>query len=222
MKKAVSSGLGNPLTLNRLIGIGVDNVKVDQQMSTKDITTLARRFRSIDPDTVDMLTLPTTDGFAGEAAIQVLDTAKAREYIDRLNGIVQPPPPASVRPGDVAVMVLNGNGVTGGASTAAASLTQAGYRVAGTGDALTYDYSQTVVQHAPGQQAKAALLRSSLVAGATVQEDRTLTGTGTDVALVLGVDYAGLKASAPATTAPAAGAPGPAPQDTTKVTTPPC
>ena len=63
LKKAVSSGLSNPLTLNRLIGIGIDNVRVDQQMSTKDITNLARRFRSIDADSVDMLTLPTTSAF---------------------------------------------------------------------------------------------------------------------------------------------------------------
>src|SRR3712207_2662109 len=87
MKKAVSSGLSNPLTLNRLIDIGVDNVRVDQQMSTKEIPPLARRFRSIDPDAVDMLTLPTTDGYAGGADVQLLDTKKAQEYIDRLNGL---------------------------------------------------------------------------------------------------------------------------------------
>ena len=225
MKKAVSSGLGNPLTLNRLIGIGVDNVKVDQQMSTKDITNLARRFRSIDPDTVDMLTLPTTDGFAGDAAVQLLDTAKAQEFIDRLNGVAPPPPPpASMRPSEVAVMVLNGNGRDGGATLAAASLSQAGFRVASTGDALTYDYAKSIVQYAPGQKAKAELLRGSLVSGASIEEDRTLAGSGADLALVLGADFAGLKASAPATTAPAAAAPAPGagPQDTTKVTTPPC
>jgi hypothetical protein len=65
-----------------------------------------------------------------------------------------------------------------------------------------------------------------LVAGATVEEDRTLAGSGADVALVLGADYAGLKPTASATTAPAAVAttvaPGVAPQETTKVTTPPC
>jgi polyisoprenyl-teichoic acid--peptidoglycan teichoic acid transferase len=222
MKKAVSSGLGNPLTLNRLIGIGIDNVKVDQQMSSKDITTIARRFRSIDPDTVDMLTLPTSDGFAGDAAIQVLDTARAQEFIDRLNGVTAPPPPPSVRPADVAVTVLNGNGRDGGASLAAASLGQAGFRVASTGDALAYDYTQTIVQYAPGQKTKAELLRSSLAAGASIEEDRTLAGTGADLALVLGADYSGLKTSAPAAPAPTTGAATPAPQDTTKVTTPPC
>ena len=217
MKKAVSSGLTNPLTLNRLISIGVDNVRVDQQMSTKDITTLARRFRSIDPDSVDMLTLPTSDDFAGGAAIQRLDTAKAREYIDRLNGI-QAPAPVAVRPADISIKVLNGNGADASASVAASSLTQAGYRVASTGDALSYDYSQTIVQYAPGQQAKAAALKGALAAGATIEEDKNLVGA--DVALVLGMDYTGLRASAPA--APTTGAPGPGSPDTSKPPPPPC
>src|SRR5206468_1304421 len=67
MKKAISSGLGNPLTLNRLVNIGVSNLTVDQTMSTKDITTVARKFRSINPDSIDMLTLPTTDAYIGAA-----------------------------------------------------------------------------------------------------------------------------------------------------------
>ena len=61
LKKAVSSGLSNPLTLNRLISIGVDNLTIDSTMSTSDMVTLAKRFRSLDPDSVDMQTLPTTD-----------------------------------------------------------------------------------------------------------------------------------------------------------------
>jgi len=220
MKKAVSSGVSNPLTLNRLISIGVDNVRVDQEMSTKDITTLARRFRSVDPDSVDMLTLPTFDDFAGGAAIQRLDTAKAREVIDRLNGIQ--PVPASVRPADIAVRVLNGNGGDSSASLAANSLTQAGFRVASTGNAPSHDYSETIVQYAPGQQAKATVLRSTLAAGATVEEDKSLVGA--DVALVLGLDYAGLKS--PASTAPTTGAPAspdtPDTPDTTKAPAPSC
>ena len=221
MKKAVSSGLGNPLTLNRLISIGVSNVRVDQAMSTKDITNLARRFRSIDPDTVDMLTLPTSDGYAGEAAVQLMDTQRAQEVLDRLNGVKAAPPPASVKPGDVAVTVLNGNGGDAVASTTAASLSQVGFRVASTGNALSYDYRQTIVQYAPGQQAKGALLRSTLVAGAALEEDRTLTGA--DVALVVGLDYNGLKSSAtaaPATSAPAS--PGGSTTDTTKAPAPAC
>ncbi len=208
LKKAVSSGLSNPLTLNRLIGIGIDNVRVDQQMSTKDIANLARRFRSIDADSVDMLTLPTTSAFIGGADVELLDTKRAQEFIDRLNGISAAP--VSVKPAEVAVRVLNGNGGDASASVAATSLTSAGFRVAGTGNALSYDYAATIVQYAPGQQAKANFLRSVLSAGATIEEDRTLFGA--DVALVLGLDYTGLKAPAPApgastTVAPVPGAP---------------
>ena len=221
MKKAVSAGLTNPLTLNRLINIGVDNVRVDQQMSTKDITTLARRFRSIDPDTVDMLTLPPVDGFAGGAAVQLLDTQKAQEYIDRLNGVAGEKP--SVNPADVAVKVLNGNGVDGMASRASLALQQAGFRVALTGDAPTHDYTQTVVQYAPGQQAKAALLKDVLTAGASVVPDNTLSGA--DVALVLGADYNGIKPDPASGSGAAPGstqAPGTAAPDTTKPKPPPC
>ena len=218
LRKAVSSGLSNPLTLNRLIDIGVENVRVDQQMSTKDITTIARRFRSVDPETVDMLTLPATEGFAGDAAILNLDKAKAQEYIDRLNGIrKEPPPTSSVHPAEVAVKVLNGNGGDASASRAAASLQQAGYRVAATGNALTYDYQATIVQYAPGQQAKASLLAGALTAGAKLEPDATLADA--DVALVLGADYAGLRsdvAAAPSSTV------SPAAPDTTKPRPPPC
>jgi LCP family protein required for cell wall assembly len=214
MKKAISSGLTNPITLNRLIGIGVDNVKVDQQMSSKDITTVARRFRSIDPDSVDMLTLPTSDAYIGGAAVQLLDTKQAQEFIDRLNGI-KPPPVPTIKASDVAVKVLNGNGFDASASSAAAALTGAGFRVASTGNASAYDYPQTIVQYAPGLQDKADFLRSSLAAGAKVEEDRTLIGA--DVTLVLGLDYTGLRTpSAGAATATTVAGGAPAGPTTTK------
>lgn len=194
LKKAVSSGLGNPLTLNRLIGIGVENVTVDQQMSTKDITTLARRFRSLDPEAVDMLTLPTTDAFISGADVQLLDATKAPQMLDRLNGIS--PTTSPLKPEDVTVNVLNGNGGEAAASMAATSLGHMGFRVASTGDASTYDYAETVVRFAPGRQAEAELLSRVLAAGAAVEEDRSLAGA--DVTLILGVDYTGLRTAAPA------------------------
>jgi LCP family protein required for cell wall assembly len=205
MRKAVSSGIGNPLTLNRLVNIGIDNLTVDQQMSSKDITTLARKFRSINPDTVDMLTLPTSDAYIGGAAVQLLDTKKAQDYIDRLNGVTVDP--GSTRPPDVAIDVLNGSGADSTASRAASALQLAGFKVIATGDADRYDYDQTVVRYGPGRQAKAALVRDSLAAGAVIRLDATLVTA--DVALILGADYTGV--SAPSQT----DAPGSTPVSTT-------
>ncbi|MDQ2827151.1 MAG: LCP family protein, partial [Actinomycetota bacterium] len=204
MSKAVSSGLSNPLTLNRLIGIGVANIKVDQAMSTKDITTLARKFRSLDANSVQMLTLPTTDAYAGSAAVELLDKEKAYSYIDLLNGKTAPQP-AAVHPADVSVRVLNGNGVEGSAAKAGTSLQQVGFKVLDTTSADNYGYPETIIRYAPGAQAQADLLHGYLAGGAKLERDATLTAPG--VVLVLGADYTSVRApaaaSASGTTAPA-------------------
>ncbi len=190
LKKALSSGISNPLTLNRLIGIGVDNLTIDSTMSSRDMVDLARRFRSLDPATVDMQTLPATPfTTAGGADVLRLDSAMAQPMIDKING--KPPPvPVNMRPGDVQVRVLNGNGAAGSASKAATALRNAGFAVTGSGDADTFSYATTVIQYSPAGLAKADLLKRFLNGGATLRADSTL-GTA-DVALVLGADFTGV------------------------------
>jgi hypothetical protein len=46
MAASISSGLTNPLRLNRLVGIGIDYVTIDSAFSSTDVYRLARRFRS--------------------------------------------------------------------------------------------------------------------------------------------------------------------------------
>lgn len=191
MKKAVSSGLTNPLTLNRLINIGVQYLTIDSSMSTKDIVTVAKRFRSLDPNSVDMQTLPTTRYITpGGADVQLLNKDDAQPLIDRINGKGAAGP---VRASDVQVRVLNGNGADAAASKAAFSLTNAGFQVIGSADADSFSYDQTLIRYAPGSLPKAQLLQSYLASGAQLQEDSTL-GTA-DVALVLGADYTGVRPS---------------------------
>jgi LCP family protein required for cell wall assembly len=191
LKKALSSGISNPLTLNRLIGIGVANLTIDSTMSTSDMVTVARRFKSLDPDTVDMQTLPTTPyTTAGGADVLMLNTDEAQPLIDKING-KPPPAPVTGRPGDVQVRVLNGNGGVGSASKASGLLQSAGFQVIGSGDADTFAYSKTVIRYAPSSLDKAKLLQSYLSAGATLTQDATL-GTA-DVALVVGADFTGVR-----------------------------
>jgi len=205
IRKSLASGLSNPLTLNRLIGIGVQNLTVDRTMSTSDMVTVARRFRSLDPDSVDMQTLPTKPyTTAGGADVLLVDTAAAKPLIDRINGKAPPPAPSAVRPDDVQVRVLNGNGSNGTASKVSGMLQGAGFEVTGSGDADTFSYAKTVIRYASASKAKAQLLQGYLTAGATLQEDATL-GTA-DVALVIGADFTGVRAAgAGAGAAPDAG-----------------
>ncbi len=209
LRKAVSSGLSNPLKLNRLIGIGVRDVTLDSQMSTGDIVRLARRFKSLDADTVDMLTFPTEPADVGGASVLLLNEAEAQPYIDRLNGLAPPEDATSgsARPSDIRVRVLNGYGADGVATEASVGLTTAGFNVADRGDADSYNYTVTVIRHAPGAEAKAEVLNQYVDGGAVIEEDSSLRTV--DVTLVLGSDYtgivtqpAGTDTTVPPTTAP--------------------
>lgn len=52
--------------------------------------------------------------------------------------------------GGVRVLVLNGNGVSGAASSAAQRLEAAGYRVGAAGNAPRHDYARSMVMFVPG------------------------------------------------------------------------
>jgi len=208
MRKAVSSGLSNPLTLNRLVGIGVKDVTIDSSMSTSDLVRVARRFKSLNPDTVDMLTLPTTPVMIGGADVLKLNQVEAKAYIDRLNGQSAPASGGGeIRPGDVRVRVLNGNGTEGAAAKAGNDLEGPGFNVADQGDADNFKYAHTKIRYATGQKAKAELLARYLQSGATITEDKTLRTV--DLTVAVGADYSGVRAqptpgaapSVPATTA---------------------
>lgn len=243
MKKAVSSGLSNPLQLNRLISIGVKDVTFDSGLSTKDITALGRRFSSLDPDRVLLSTFPTAPADIDGKSVLKLQTAQAQPMIDMLNGrgeedstpTTAPAPSTTALPGvkasDVEVRVLNGVGTPGAAAKAATTLTASGYVVADKGDAPALA-AKTTIAYASGQLAKAELLQGALLSPATLREDATLKSV--DVTLVLGRDYTGLKPSVstgrsatsaptttvvPTTTVPTPISPVPLPKGTT---VPPC
>ena len=236
MKKALASGITNPIQLNRLIGIGVKDVTFDSALSTKDITALGRRFSSLDPDRVVLRTLPTDPTTIEGKAVLKLQTAQAQPMIDLLNGKgtidVPPPPagpgvtsttttpsttptntggsPAAVKPADVKVKVLNGLGTPGAAGKAATGLTSLGFTVTDKTDAPALA-PKTTLSYATGQVAKAQLVQGTLLTPAVLKEDATLKSV--DVSLVLGADYAGLKPGVSVGTA------GTAPTTTTAVAT---
>ncbi len=213
MKKALSAGITNPLTLNRLVDVGVHDVTFDSALSTKDLSNLGRRFSSLDPERVVLRTLPTDPADIDGKAVLKLQTAQAQPMIDLLNGrssldvpsstvtTTSPAttvPASAVKPSDVRIRVLNGVGTPGAAAKAAASLTAAGYVVADRGDAGA-PAPKTTIAYAPGQLAKAQLVQSALLTPALLKEDATLKSV--DLNLLVGTDYTGLKAAVPNGTA---------------------
>lgn len=224
IRKASRAGR-NPVRLNSLVGTAVKNVRIDDAFSTKDVLRLARRFKSLEPDAVEMLSLPVVGGRAGGASVLRLKQPDAATVIARFNGS-EPAgagegrsAPPKVVPGTVRVRVLNGSGTGGQAGSAAQALQEASFSVAGTGDADSYTYRSSVIRYGRGQAAKARLLQAYVEGGAQLREDRTVRGG--DLVLVTGSTFRGIRppaggdappAPSPAGQAPATAAPpGPSP-----------
>jgi len=211
MKTAIRNGARNPIKLNRLIDEATESVTLDKAFSTKDIRKLAARFKSLEPDAVDMLTIPTVPANIGGKAVLRLKEPEAQEILDRFTGRAPEPGAApapgsipNIPPSSVRVRVLNGTGTGGQASEVSSALSGQGFVVAGTGDGDTFKYIQNVIRYGKGQRDKAVLLQAYVQGGAQLREDLTLRGI--DLVFVTGAEYKGIRnprsAAAPTTTAP--------------------
>lgn len=190
IRKALSRGLTDPSKLNRLVGVGIDNVTVDSDLSARDIANLGKQFQSLAPDTLAQFQIPVVNDRLGQAAvvrIRDADRPRVDEIMNVFRG-VQAPGPVAVDPSAVTVRVLNGSGVAGQAGAAAAALQALGFQVPSPGNASETD--RTTILYGPEQGGKAALLELYLAAGASLVEDPSLQGV--DVVLITGSDYDGV------------------------------
>lgn len=217
MKTAIRNGARNPFKLNSLIDKSAKAVTLDESFSTKDIYNVAKRFRSLEPDAVDMLTLPTTPASIGGKAVLRLQMPEAQEILDRFSGrqrttqtTVAPGAIPNIPPSSVRVRVLNGTGTGGQAGEVSAALSGQGFVVSGTGDADSFKYIQPVIRYGKGQRDKAVLLQAYVQGGAQIREDLTLRGI--DLVFVTGAQYQGVRnprgapaAATSTTAAPASG-----------------
>lgn len=202
MHKAVRVGK-NPATLNALVGNAVKNVTIDDALSTKDILRLAKKFRSLEPDQVDMLAIPTVATRVNGASVLKFKEPDVDEVLARFRGRVEEPkvdtgPLPDISTSTVRVRVLNGSGADGQAGDVSTALREHGFAIAGIGPADTFKYTKSVIKFGTGQREKARLLQA-YVAGATViEEDRTLRGI--DAVLITGADFDGIRAPGGAAT----------------------
>ncbi|MFQ1001642.1 LCP family protein [Modestobacter sp. SSW1-42] len=167
-----------------------------------DLMELAQQMQSVTAGNIDFQTVPNVGTDRDErdlSIIRLADTATLRSFFADLSA--DPPPPAAAAapvseapastaaPADVSVEVFNGSGTAGLAAKAATGLTQAGFPVAGTGNADAMTYDATEIRFAAGDDALAAALAAAVPGAVTVPADDATAGT---VQLVLGADFNGV------------------------------
>jgi LCP family protein required for cell wall assembly len=214
--KAQSSGFTNPLELNRIIGGVTNNLTVDTGFSQNLMLSLAKRFRSLSPDSLPTTTPPTTPTVIQGNDVLLLKQPDATTTIANFLGTPQssstattrPAAPPNVHPGEVRVAVLNGSGRTGEAGRTELDLQRQGFVVTRIGSADNFGHTQSVIRYAPGAEARAQLL-ASVVQGSTISAQPDSSIIGADVVLITGQSYTGISAvPSPGKTArPASGRP---------------
>ncbi len=185
LDRAFDRGLRNPVTLDALIDATIDAVTLDDTLDGDDIIDLASRFRGFDPSSLDLYELPVEDGNVGGASIVRLRAREAESILDVFRGT----DPDQLTEASVRIRALNGTGEPGQAAEAAGALGEAGFTIAGTGDASRLGVVITEIRHPPGSHAAADLVLRWLAGGGRIVEDDDVDV----VTVVTGADWRGLR-----------------------------
>ena len=200
VEAALAKGLTNPVRANAFIGSLVHEVTKDSALKVRDVIRLAASFRSFKPSKLTSYTLPVAipSGDHPLGDILVPKQPDAERTIDRFLGRTSPATTGAAA-GGATLTVLNALGTDGLAAATATKLRRTGYRIATVGNAPAADWTRSQVRYPPGRLADAKTLAGTLVGGAGLTEDPSLSGSS--LTLVLGPGFSGIRV--PAAAAPA-------------------
>jgi LCP family protein required for cell wall assembly len=148
---AILSELKSPASIaeaGEIAGSMAENMTVDANLAGSSIGSLAWNFRGVITGGLEGQTLPVYGDTVGGASVVRADEPGASATIEGFLTGVMP-----VDRGPIRVQVLNGNGVAGAAGEMSDRLANAGYEIAGVGNAEEKDYSVTTVLVPEGSSA---------------------------------------------------------------------
>jgi len=187
LSRAIAKGARNPNTLRRLIDLGAGEARLDEELDPGDLVALGASFRSFDPQELETLTLPVTDGTAGGAEILYLEEAAAEPVLSVFRGVG---PVGTADPEGVTVQVLNGTGVGGQGADVTDELVAAGFEAVVPEDAEQQG-QPTTIRYAEGNEAEAQLVARHVAGPVRYEADLALLDTDR-VVVVTGSDWEGV------------------------------
>lgn len=199
MDKLTKAGtLLNPVKVVRLVNQFSENVKTDADLNVNEMKTLALRLRGFNSGKVDMRVVPSA-GARIKGVSYVIANDKQTKLLFSAMQEREPLPDygrtgvSSLEPADVRVTVLNSTGVPDTAKKEADVLTAAGFPAPPTGNASPHN--KTTVYYEEGNEEKAQMIASRYGADMKIKPESIKVDT--ELALVLGADYAQGKATPP-------------------------
>ena len=193
---SLDRGASNPATAFALLNNISGSLQKDQNLQLSDIKGLINAFRDLDPQSLEMLTVPVVGVMKGDAQVVELKQPDADAILGRLRSFsnLSSGLPTAAAPGDVRVQVLNGSGIAGRGQEVLADLVAHGFVSAGPAkDADRSDYPLTEVRWADGAAIKAVTAAAALGTPNAVAA-RAGEVTNADVIVIVGRDWEGLVA----------------------------
>ncbi len=205
----VDGSFTDPIEMNNFIGAAVKDVTIDSALSESALLSMANDFRGLGQKALNTEVLPTEPEVLNGADVLLPAQPYDQQMIAKFLAFGTKPATSSsttttvpaIPPSQISVQVLNGNGLSGAAGTAATALQGAGFKIAGTGDAASFTYSANEIEYPSSERAEAQVLAAHLVGGAHLVADASLQGKTID--LIVGSTYNGVTGpsqSQPATT----------------------
>lgn len=171
------------------------------QVEPNDLLMLGKSLQDLDSGAVTFLTVPTagTTSYGNEiprtSDIQAIFQAIRDDQPLPGEKTAPAPPPTSqapvppsltaVDPSTLSLLVSNGSGIAGLASSTASEMANVGFNIYNYGNYTEGSSTETKVRYSPGHEAEAATVASA-IPGASIQLDESL---GSIVELVLGENY---------------------------------
>jgi LCP family protein required for cell wall assembly len=210
VKGVLNSGLlSNPLRLLDVVTDAAASMTTDSGMSVSDLVDIGESLHNLSSKNVQFVTAPNQPWPASPDRVEFAQPQAGKVFYAIAHDVKVPKvspssAPASggaqvltVSPSKVKVKILNGSGVAGLASQAAAGLTSRGFHVTGTGNAASFAYTNSVIEYASAADLAMVNTLQKELSHVTDLKDNSLT-PGT-VELILGSDFTGLAPQSSAT-----------------------
>ena len=197
VRKATAQNVFTDLpTLYNVLDATTKSLTTDPELGSIDqLKDLALSMQGLSPSKVQFVTMPWVS--RGDGANVVLSPEKADPIFASMRDDTSWPPKSTspegqkaltTAPSDIRIKVLNGSGVPGAGTKAAAALTKAGFVVSSVGNAARADYAQTTVVFDPRYDESARTLIYASQAAIS-----KATGSGRTITLIIGADWSGTK-----------------------------
>ena len=187
IRRAIDKGARNPAVLNDLISAGTSALHLDPTITPADLVEIGKRFKDFNPDNLQSYALPVASATKGGASVVLIKAGEAEPILNLFRGV-----DASAND-SILVVVQNGTLTAGLGEVAAKELRAVGFSIPDgyISNAGSFDYAQTTIRYLPGSEERAQQLGSYLVAPPIFEEVEFLIDT--DVSVVVGADWQGVR-----------------------------